>query len=778
MKKTKPEVLFKIQCHQQREKSADRGAVEEGSVWIALRNTGILERIYLENGSGSESKEMLQPEEWINLLEVSSVAFSDFESVSVLGHTIELCVPPSRFIINPESLADHCRWVNAIKSILIKNDLSSCITNSLTPVRPDFFASKQKEMSVSARAMFRRNSINLHSTYYVEPDEAFDSDTEDSLGEAPKSQHRGSGASSVDSGVVADRRESDYLEILAPEAAVRRSNAILRKKVVLPPLDVCPNSPTHSESSIYCDINSPRHSSHVYASISDFTQTLALCPEECPMELEESKETDFDKVKNILCHSTSSDGTESSQSDSESTPDKFPLVGDLPQSYVELATIKDRKRCTSVHSLEENATSDTKSDSDQMLIQRGRITRSLSSTAVPYTRRSLVTDDDYIPMQSAGLKSREDITTTTSPVKEHFEFSFSQSQGNLTVPEESSSKQPLAEAPREPPPPLPPRNYKSKGASSHDSSLKTRSLPTNVSASVVGNFVQSSEDSSLPTRKGSFRKNLKHLLGNIIHPNTRTDQEPVDKERKVLNVYKTAQVFDLDGMIGLGSGSPRTRRKKEPSYSSCAESVQKGNNASNTKLAESSSTLLIHKRGGVQGNVKPRPLLRHFFPDEMSDIPRSSSIQNLSIMKEFESHKKEGLHLPLSSSLSLGRQSSKLNSKSHSNLTRSFSTCHYREEEKEVSTTTLRHTHSLPHCSIASVSHNPLTQRNIEEIHKGMRSLSASSQKEQQTKQNSQERHCRASPFTSSQPQHNDSQTQEDNPINQVSIILYLCIVT
>ena len=279
----------KVRMNLQREARAksEEGVLDEGRSWIILHNNGMMHKVDMladdVHGCGQENPP--PPEEWFSLSDVDSFEYSDCDNASAMGYLIKITLPPSRFILKSDSFADHCQLVSAIRSVLTKNEREDII--SVMTMSKMETLQRRRGTTVAAREVFRKPSVDFYTTYYIEPDEVMYSSSDESSECLETLKHRTSGASS-DSGYSVDHGE--YLQVLpdpvgrgSPKVSTSSTTPVQVGKVkktdkfFFQSKEVCMCSlyQDNDDSDLYCDIEDSRRSSnHIYATISDFQQTL------------------------------------------------------------------------------------------------------------------------------------------------------------------------------------------------------------------------------------------------------------------------------------------------------------------------------------------------------------------------------------------------------------------------------------------------------------------------------------------------------------------------
>lgn len=690
VRKTKmTEIINKIHGHSQREARAhsEDGVVEEGTLWVILRNNGVLEKVVLSKDpcEGGESQPIT--EEWINLSDVTSIHFSGCKATTT-GCVMEVYAPPSRFVLKAESVVECCRWVNCFRQILAKSGQESIISSDLNTASLDNHGRKRPTCT-SAKAIFRKPSVDIQTTYYITPEEVNCFSSDESLEEGDQKLH-GSGASSTDSGVGSElcaRESYSYLQLLPNTTSQEHSSeslvsaphadysSIRHKRLVfelpgLPQSELPTCNDSDDESDLYCDIEDPRRRSlHIYDSIMEYSKAVDL-------HFETIDETGKEESDGVSEHredsplpsvpaqqepealppalATTADGCTDGQ-DSQ----KMDCVGmEQPQivleQYIDIATIIERKEpishLTSGMSLETLHVDQLSPPPDSPDLQCSDVEEDVSwkelspspetsqkdpSTSPEMNQKELspslemsqkdpspspiqdeaslrelspspIQEDDYIPMKSAGLA--DDIQTFREEVTVRLQVDWRSPTTSLT-PEQAQVQRKLSVATAiyaPSPPPLPPRNYTKRTQSPHPQT-ETMQRGRNRLQRCTSNSSMDSLDSesSHLSHKGSFR-NVRHLLGSFIHDSSlKGEPEMVGEvtEKRKMVVYKTAEILNLDGGIGLSGNQHYSslRHKKKDERMRMLE-----------RSDSTSSTLLLTKKG-IRSSSRHRPALSNVF---------------------------------------------------------------------------------------------------------------------------------------------------------------------
>ena len=740
VRKTKmTEIINKIHGHSQRDMRAhsEDGVVEEGSSWVILRNNGVLEKAVLSENPCEEGKYQPSTEEWINLSDVTSILFNKCETTSTRC-TMEVYAPPSRFVLNAESISERCQWISCFRQILAKSGQESIISGDLGVAHSEG-NTRRRAACTSAKVIFRNPSVDVPSTYYIRPDEVNCVSSDESLEDRDQKQ-RDSGSSSIDSGVGSElhaRESYSYLRILPSTVSQDDSNKDLvsvrpdydpiQHKGLVSDLDslaqcevsLCDGS--DDESDLYCDIeDQKRRSTHIYDSITDFSTPVDLPFETIDETGKEEEDVVFEQREDsplssvpvqqepralplILASATDS------YSDRQDSQKMDCVEADLPQAmlhqYVDIASITERKEST-IHGLVSGRSMETQhvdrlSDSSDLQccdveenvmsqkelspspdtslkelspspetslkelspspetslielspspIQEDEASlrelspsptqedeasqKELSPSPIQEDEASLrelsqspIQEDDYIPMKSAGLA--DDILTFREDVATKPQVDW-RSTSSLT-PEQAQQQRQLSVAAiyAASPPPLPPRNYAKRTHSplqqpetAQRAGRKLQRRPSNSSIDSLN-----SESSHL-TRRGSFR-NIRHLLGGLIHdppPKGGPEKTGETVDKRKMTVYKTAEILNLDGGIGLSGNhqySSLRRKKKDEHVRTLGRS-------------DTTSPPLLLTKKGFHGSSRLRPSLSNVFDTSrnLSDTTAIDSSSSVSCTEE------------------------------------------------------------------------------------------------------------------------------------------------
>ena len=677
VRKTKmTEIINKIHGHSQRETRArsEDGVIEERSLWVTLRNNGVLEKVIPAEEQCEEGEGQSPTEEWINLSDVTSILFSDSEATDT-SCMMEVYAPPSRIVLQAESTMERYQWINYFRRILAKSGQESIISSDLNTAHSEGH-SRRRTTCTNVKAVFRKPSVDVQSTYYIRPDEVNFFSSDESLDDGDEKQ-RGSGTSSVDSGVGGElhvQASCSYLQLLPSltthddSSKDQDSTSPPQKSVVfnLPTLPQCelPLYPeSDDEGDLYCDIEDHRRKSmHIYDSISDYSKALGLHCETIDEDGGEEKDLVFENGEDAplpavlaqqepeaLPHiaTTTADGHTDKQDSQQLDCTDGGLPQTVPDQYVDTASIIERKRLVAQQHVSGETTEMQRMDclsplpdnpallcsnEEETVSQRGlspspeqddeEIQRELSPSTVTdddSIQRELspspIQEDDYIPMKSAGLAN--DIQTFREGIAVNLQVDW-RNTTSLTPEQAQQQRQLSVAASQAPtPPPLPPRNCMKRtysplqqSESAQRGGSRLRRCPSNSSMDSLDS------ESSYLAHKGSFR-NIRHLLGSFIHdspPNGIPERMEERTEKRKLVVYKTAEILSLDGGIGL-SGNQQFNSLKRKKKDDRTKTLGRGDT--------STPPLLLTKKG-IRGTTRHRPALSNLF--DTSAMDSSSSV--------------------------------------------------------------------------------------------------------------------------------------------------------